>query len=403
LRESDKIYLNHTTFNLEKIIKDGVIHASGGCLIGSVYCTPLTMTSSGLRMHNLGQYIYRKEAPAGNELNNKTLDTLIFEIALSKKERGNLIGIDYLRLGDIHFSIFNKLKYLLSSHERSDLEKIILSRIKKSIKFLSLSNSLYFSKDNYYEYKKKYLDLFVETIRNIPFLGYLYFEALSEYLMLHQNSEVAKKYFGMGEFYNEPYKELMYRCKPKLIKTFTLKDFQPKISEVFDKIKEMDCLKNPDLDSFTNFLFDRLVFYTNSRIFSDLSKPNVLQDISWNFEKVSEILKPLVGHLIHRELRSFGRYPDFYFYFDQLKALEVWNYWNHMNVAIPFNGIVPKGEVGINPAYPNLKYKIYQGRVFDRGGIDFIEPTEELKIKLIPRLVDLKFTFMRDKNLQRND
>lgn len=401
LKKSDKVYLNHTTYNLDKIVESGVIHASGGCLIGSIYCTPLTMTSGGLRLHNLGQYIYRKEAPAGNESNNKILDSLIFEVNLSKNENNNLIGIDYLRLGNIHFAIFNKLKYLLSSKERYDLEETIVSRIKRSNNFLSLSNYLYFSKDKYE--KNKYIDLFIETIQDIPFLGYLYFETLSEYLMLHQDSKIAKSYSDIGEFYNQPYKELMYRCIPKLVKNFTLKDFQPRVSDVFEVIKELGCIENPDWEQFTDYLFDRLVFYTNSRIFSDLEKPIVWQDISWNFEEMSELFRPLAGHIIHRELRSFGRYPDFYFYFDQLKALEVWNYWNHMNIAIPFNGVIPKGEIGINPAYTDLKYKVYQGRVTERNGFDFIEPVKELKIELIPRLVDLKFSFMRNKDSLKND
>ena len=74
-----------------------------------------------------------------------------------------------------------------------------------------------------------------------------------------------------------------------------------------------------------------------------------------------------------------------------------------MNIAIPFNGVIPKGEIGINPAYTDLKYKVYQGRVTERNGFDFIEPVKELKIELIPRLVDLKFSFMRNKDSLKND
>lgn len=405
LKKSEKIYLNHITYNLNKIIESGSIYASGGCLIGSVYCTPLTMTPKGLRLHNLGQYIYHKEAPAGNGPMNKPPNTLVFEIALSKNENNNLIGIDYLRLGNIHFSIFDKLQYLLSNEERFNIKRAILSRIKRSLSFLSLTNNIYFNgsiNKNIHD-KQKYLDLFVETVGDLPFLGYLYFETISEYLMLYQNSDLAKKYLELGEFYNEPYKELVYRCKPRLIKNFTLRDFQPRVEETFKQIKRISCLRNPNLNLYINFLFDRLVFHTNSKIFSDLSKPLIWQDISWNFEKIAGFFKPLVGHLIHRELRSFGRYPDFYFYFDQLKALEIWNYWNHMNIAIPFNGIIPKGEVGINPAYSDLKYKVYQGKIVSRNNMDFVEPVKELKIEFTPRLVDLKFTFMRNKDLAQNN
>ena len=47
----------------------------------------------------------------------------------------------------------------------------------------------------------------------------------------------------------------------------------------------------------------------------------------------------------------------------------MWNYWNQMNIAIPFNGVIPKGEIGVNPGYANLKYRIYQGKITDNNGL----------------------------------
>jgi len=65
---------------------------------------------------------------------------------------------------------------------------------------------------------------------------------------------------------------------------------------------------------------------------------------------------------------------------------------------IPFNGITPKGEVGINPAYPDLKYKIYKGNVKKQNGLIFLEPGESQYISVEPRLVELRYTTMRNKS-----
>lgn len=399
LRNSKKIYLNHTTFNLNKILESGILYSSGGCLIGSIYCTPLIKTPAGLRLHNLSQYIYRKEAPGTQKDGlgeHKVLDSLIIEVDLTNNEKNNLTGIDYLRLGKIHYSIFKDLEYLLSTEERSELESIILRRIKGSCDFLSLTNNYFFNKKGVDEIR--FMQAFIKTIEQIPFLGYLYFEAVSEFLMLHQNCKDAQKYVDLGEFYNPGYKDLMFGVRPKLLENFTLKDFKPSVDDVYNFIVKHGFICDLDKNYLMRYLTERLIFLTNARLFSDLNIPVAWHTLKWDFDNVVEILKPLVGHLIHRELRSFGRYPDFYFYFDQLKALEVWNYWNQMNIAIPFNGVIPKGEIGINPGYANLKYKVYHGKIIDRGGFDFIEPTRELELKIVPRLVDLKFTFMRNKD-----
>src|SRR5262249_38706093 len=121
------------------------------------------------------------------------------------------------------------------------------------------------------------------------------------------------------------------------------------------------------------------------------------QALRWDLPSLLKHVSPLLGHLVHRELRSFGRFPDFYFYFDQFKALQIWNYWNHMGIVIPFNGVIPKGETGINPAYPNLSYRIYRAGIMVESGVTYAQPEEELEVKIVPRLVHLRFATMRNR------
>ena len=120
-------------------------------------------------------------------------------------------------------------------------------------------------------------------------------------------------------------------------------------------MKERKIIKNLEYRHFSKYITDRLLILTMSRLLKNTGNIE-WKDFEWNFNNLLDCTSPLVGHLIHRELRNFGRYPSLYFYFDQTKALQIWNYWNHMDIVIPFNGILPKGEIGINPAYPDLQY-----------------------------------------------
>jgi hypothetical protein len=141
------------------------------------------------------------------------------------------------------------------------------------------------------------------------------------------------------------------------------------------------------------YLQDRLTYLVNARLFRAALGAEDWHHARWEFDDLREIVGPLIGHLIHRELRSFGRYPDFYFYYDQHKALQAWNYWNHMDIIAPFNGTIPKGEIGVNPAYPDLSYRIHRAEVDERG---LLHSAGRLDLTIAPRLVDIKYTLMRN-------
>jgi len=395
LKKNRTIYLAHTTFNLKDILDRGTLYASGGCLVGSIYCVPLTKDNNGLRLHNLGKYIREVEAPISSRNTKERLNTIIFEVKLPDNSRNNLIGIDYLRLGKIHFSIYKELEYLLSSQERYNLYKLVVNRARRSINFLSTCHNYYFYKDeiNYLSF----LNLFIKTIDNLPILGYIYFEVIAEYLMLYQDNKLSQLYRSMGEFYNATYKDLMFGVNSSMSENFKLSSYKPTFKEIISYLEKNKVFNNLDKAHLLKSIVDRLIFVTNARLFNLNDAPIHWCRMKWDFESLVQKAEPLVGHIIHRELRTFGRYPDFYFYFDQNKALQVWNYWNHMDITTPFNGIIPKGEVGINPAFSDLKYKVYNSEISYKDNLCYLEPTKELRINLVPKLVDLKFTFMRNK------
>lgn len=60
-----KLHLLHVTHALEEINQEGMLYPSGGCLVGSIYCAPLTPTEQGFRMHNLASYVLtRRRRPS---------------------------------------------------------------------------------------------------------------------------------------------------------------------------------------------------------------------------------------------------------------------------------------------------------------------------------------------------
>jgi hypothetical protein len=399
LRKNNKLRLLHVTTDLEGLLSNGVLYPSGGCLVGSIYCTPLFSSNYGLKMHNLGSYIVQREAPRSlsqKKLDSKIIKPLIIEVCYPQKAYRGLAGIDYLRLGNVHLNIYRELEYLLSSEERHLLEDKIVLRMKNSADFLSICNKIVYK--NYNIDNEEFVRLLIKTIDKLPILGYLYFEVVSEYLMLYSQDSFSKMCSQKGELNSWGYKELLFSAQPSLVANFNLGKFKPSLSKlgvILNKLKR-DSLCSKNVNDVAEYVKTRLSFLVNARLFDKESDFIRWQNLQWEFSNIVNTLGPLAGHLIHRELRNFGRYPDFYFYFDQYKALQAWNYWNHMGILSPFNGIIPKGESGINPAYPNLKYKIYEGNVTSNKEGTFIEPTNKLDISIAPRLIDLKYTFMRN-------
>lgn len=174
--------------------------------------------------------------------------------------------------------------------------------------------------------------------------------------------------------------------------------------DIYVYIKKIKCIPRANYKKMEQYFFDRIVFLMYSRLFDYNYVIEDWRNIILNLDNLSKHFKPLLGHIIHRELRNFGRYPSFYFYFDQLKALEIWNYWNHTNIAIPFNGIIPKGEIGINPALPDLNFEVYNTEVnqVSKDTI-YLNPKKKLDLLYLPRLVDLKFITLRNKNYENQE
>lgn len=397
--KNKKIYLAHITKNYSGIIRDGKLFSSSGCLVGSVYCTPIIKTKRGFRLHNLGEYIYFKEAPMFSR-DKDDIGLLFIEIDSSSFPANNIVGVDYLKLGRIHFSNFLELSYLLSQEELAKLKNFVVRCIYKSSKLLSIVSE--FSSEKILSNFEKFYKLYRQTISELPILGYILFETLCEYISLFQVGSRVEYYRSQNELYSPNFKNLVFGLYPDLTRSFNLGMFSPNFKSIVKYLKGISI--KTDICSLEEYLVRRLRYLIISRFYNDVDfniKNNVMgpfwENAQWNFEYLQRGVLPLMGHTIHRFLRNMHRYPDFYFYFDQYKALKIWNYWNHNNIIFPYNAILPKGEVGINPAYPYLKYRIFKGRVQKEKGLSYVVPEKRINVKIKPRLAELNMLLMRRK------
>lgn len=392
-----EVNLLHITTKLDEILETKSLYSSGGCLIGSIYCTPLYNKDHKLHLSNLGDYLINHETKMalGCCHSDQIVTPLIIKVKNTKQGNPSMLGIDYMKLGNVHFDIYFEMKYLLSKEEQFDLENDIVERIRKNVKFLRLCEMK--QRGTLKISSKDFINELVEAIDGIPYLGYIYFEVVSEYLMLFSLDGRSVDCFKRGEFNNYNYKNLAFALCPNLLKNFNLGTFTPSLSDIEKLIREMTSRGEVKIDfqHFSDWIVRRISYITVTDLFTEPNLNINWSDLIWEYSSISEHLRPLIGHMIHRLLRNFNRFDDFYYYFDQTKALQIWNFWNHQDILFPFNGIIPKGEVGINPAYNNLKYEVWSSRYDQEDNI--VIPDKLLNINIPPRMVDLKNSFRRNK------
>lgn len=108
-----------------------------------------------------------------------------------------------------------------------------------------------------------------------------------------------------------------------------------------------------------------------------------------DFRALAQVAPSLLGQMVFREMRAESRYPRLYPVFEQVKAMEAYGYWNREGIPAPFNGFLPKGEIGVNLAYPRGSYTVWVAETCARG---LLHPVRELDVAFAPRLADLRAT-----------
>ncbi|MEU6967458.1 hypothetical protein AB0A71_06930 [Kitasatospora aureofaciens] len=369
------IHLMHTTVALDAIRSSGHLYASTGCLVAALYCAPLTPEPAGLRPHNLGTYLLETK---------KHTRTLVFEITPDAPVPPK--GIDYLRLGAIHLRTYLTHRSFLTDREDTQLRRAVLDRLQAAAPFL---DTLLANAAGTPTPEAEFIDRLAATVPAFPFLGYLYFEVLSEYLMLHSTAPETKAYAQLGEMNNRLYKRLAFSAVQGMDKLFDLSRFNPGHDRLLQLVERIEAGLGSGVARYTR---RRL-----SHLFACVALDPRQDAASFtfrgaDFDALTATAPHLLGQLAFREMRIIDRYPQLYLAFEQAKALEAWDYWNAEGIPTPFNGTIPKGEIGINPAYPRSHCTVWTAETCERG---LLHPAEQLDLAFLPRLAELGMTAMR--------
>ncbi len=368
------IHLMHTTSALDAIRASGQLHGSSGCLLAALYCAPLVETPAGLRPHNLGAYLLQTKPHT---------QTLMIEITPTAPAPAK--GIDYLRLGPLHLHTYLDHRSFLTQAEDLQLRNRALHQIRHAAPFLDtvLANATGLRTT-----PSTFVDQLAAAVPGLPFLGYLYFEVASEYLMLHSTSAETKAFAEAGEMNNRLYKHLAFSAVNGMDKLFDLSRFHPDHQRLHDLIADIEPALAPGAAQYTRDRFSHLLTALALHTDQDAS---AFTFRGQDFDGLAQAAPSLLGQTLFREMRILQRYPQLYLAFEQAKALRAWNYWNHHQIRAPFNGFLPKGEIGVNPAYPD-RCAVWLVETCERG---LLHPVDELDVAFVPRLADLGMTAMR--------
>ncbi|MEU0119305.1 hypothetical protein ABZ137_37915 [Streptomyces bobili] len=369
------IHLMHTTTALDAIRSSGQLYASSGCLLAALYCAPLTETPDGLRPHNLGAYLLRTKPHTR---------TLMIELAPTGPAPAR--GIDYLRLGPLHLHTYLDHRSFLTEAEDTQLRAKAVHQIRTAAPFL---DALVAGAAGHRTAPDAFVDRLAATVPALPFLGYVYFEVLSEYLMLHSTSRETKTYAAAGEMNNLLYKRLAFSAVSGMDRLFDLSRFHPDHQRLHELIADIEPSLAPGAAQYTRDRFSHLFTALALDPGQDATAFTFWEQ---DFDSLAQTAPSLLGQTLFREMRILQRYPQLYLAFEQAKALRAWNYWNHHQIATPFNGFLPKGEIGVNPAYPAAGCTVWLAETCERG---LIHPADELDVAFVPRMADLGMTAMR--------
>ncbi|WP_051779488.1 hypothetical protein [Streptomyces sp. NRRL S-241] len=360
------LHLLHVTRGIDAIRASGQVHVSAGCLVGALYCSPLASQREGLRPHNLGAYLMATKPDT---------TPMIFEVTSDAPIPPK--GIDYLHLGAIHLRTYLRYQSFLTPAENDQLEHAVLGGLRSTAVFLDVTLR---NATGHATPAHEFIDQLSDAVAHVPFLGYLYFEVLSEYLMLHSTTPETKTYAHVGELNNLLYKRLAFAAVDGMDQLFDLARFNPRYHRLVQLISGIEPALGPGVADYVRRRLSHLFARTALHPSEDAAS------VTFQGTDLSTIQKAapgLIGQMVFRAIRYMSRYRELYHCYEKAKALEAWDYWNSEGVPTPFNGILPKGEIGINPAYPRSSVRVWTARQDSQGRL---HPDEEITAVLTPHL-----------------
>lgn len=371
LASGQPIYLMHTTTYLEAMRANRQLYQAAGCLVGALYCAPLRREPDGLRPHNLGAWLLETKPDTR---------TIVFEVAGGRPVPAK--GIDYLRLGDVHLRTYLDHRVFLTSAEDDQLRRAAVQRVRQAAGVLDMLLADACGSDTP---AKPFLDQVAAAVPAVPFLGYLYFEVVAEYLMLYSTCRQTKECAQVGEMNNRLYKRLAFAAVDTMGHLFDLALFRPG----YDRLRQLIEQIEPGLEAgVADYTRRRMAYLFACAALPPSQDASAITFHQVTFDALTHLAPGLLGQMVFRLLRTSPRYPQLFPIFEQAKASAASAYWNAKGIPTPFNGVIPKGEIGLNLAWP-AGARAWTAETCRRG---LLHPTEELALTFVPRLADLRGT-----------
>ncbi|MFJ3793615.1 hypothetical protein [Kitasatospora sp. NPDC090091] len=378
------IHLLHLTRSLDAVRTSEQLLASTGCLVGAIYGSPLTPTAGGaLRPHNLGAHMLESRTTLESRSNSTPL---IIEVTPSGPAPAK--GLDYLRLGGIHLRTHQAFRHVLTSEEDDQVTRSVVDRVRAAAPFL---DTLLRTASGAATADEAFLNDLAATVPVLPYLGYVYFETVAEYLMLHSTSPATREYADRGEMNNRLYKDLAFAAVEGMGTLFDLGRFHPDHARLLSLVGRIEAGLTPGVAGYVRRRMSHLFAATALAPDQDAT---AITFHGADLDMLTRATPGLLGQLLFRDVRLLDRYPQLYHCFEQAKALEAWAYWNTEGIATPFNGTCPKGEIGINPAFPNARFTVWTAEMCGQG---LLHPVEQVGAVPAPRLAPWLFAPLRDR------
>lgn len=383
--KNQELTLVHITPNISKIEKCGALYPSGGALGACVYGVPLRADG---KLHNLSKYIYEDELPKTLYKRNIKGKVQILAIKIDKQLlRGfskKITKIDYLSLGEFRMGAYNGCikKDLITGREQKRLEALVEQGFISSYNLFTLCiDTVVLKRCHFGEFE----ELFMETLNSTRPLRAVYFETLLEYVILFQNDKKSISYAQIGEVYNGNFKRMIYHLCPELYLNFKLTLFSPKMTEVKKYLSNMAQNKTGVVNfspyHFERFMILRIAQQIRSKILNFQDKLAGL-----TFDSINKTHPSFSGHIIHRNINNVHQ-------FESEMAILLWGNWNSDKILLPIYSMIPKGEIGLNPAYNNLKYDIHEAKLHE--STDKLILGRKLDVLIVPSIINPTQGIMR--------
>ncbi|NCN58511.1 hypothetical protein COW99_00650 [Candidatus Roizmanbacteria bacterium CG22_combo_CG10-13_8_21_14_all_38_20] len=239
---------------------------------------------------------------------------------------------------------------------------------------------------------EQFENFFNEALQSLHILGHCFFETILEYVSLFQDDPQSKRLAEQGELNTYNYFKLVFDLSPQLYTKFRLERFKPKLTEVAaylqDASNQGKIIESFSQDHFYDFMKWRIAQYIRRRVLGSgaLPKPDA------HLEEYLRLNPNLVGHIIHRDIRQRTDNQGYHINYEQIRASKLWSYWTEKKILFPYNALLPKGEIGINPKYENLKYRVHRASLDNEGRITL---EEELGIKIVDKIIPSKLSVLR--------